>query len=165
MGKNTNRWLYSNQSIYGRRRMPEVKWDRALFNIQLNFDSTNICNDHVLMRHVGLTRGQMNERLTSGEIHNGFCTSYRDLQECKICVKFALIKSWDGIVAWLERDGGKPTYTIYSRMPKSDEESIFGIGLREGSDDFEKCYGQCIILKKLLGAQYGFKIITAYPVL
>lgn len=89
-----------------------------------------------------------------------FATSFWDMEVALAVVQELLKRNYDAEVATWLRMKGSDCLPVYGRFPKS-----IGYGFRKGDSRLkEDLRRACLILVKDGGADWGFRVLTSYPV-
>lgn len=137
--------------------IPETTIESTLQMIKKNLDKIELYGGHTLRRHTDIQILALKTRLTKEDIR--YATSFWDM-EIATAVTQGIMKQFydDEIAYWLK---GKycDTLSLISNFPKT-----VGYGFKKGEEGLEENLKKaCLVLVKDCKADWGFRIMTSYP--
>ena len=140
------------------RDIPAERIELALRNIRNNLGRVDLYDGHTIRRHVDVQPGALKMRLTLGDIK--FATSFYDYGIAKMAVQSMLEQCYEEKIAgWLT---GIQSDILVLR---ADMGKKIGYGYRREDDELHE--GLCkirLVLEKEEERDWGFRILTCYPV-
>lgn len=137
--------------------IPEELVESTLQTIRENLDKVGLYGGHTLCRHADVQLMVLKTRLTKEDIR--YATSYWDREVAAAVVRGLMRRCYDSeIVFWLKYSGSDCISLIgnFSRT--------IGYGFRKGEDSLnENLRKACLVLIKDPQADWGFRILTSYP--
>lgn len=138
--------------------IPEKVVLETLDTIRDNLCQIGLSGGHTVRKHTDVQVQILKKRLTMEDIR--FATSFWDMEIAQAVVQELLKRNYDAEVAgWLCMKGSD-YLPVYGRFPKS-----IGYGFRKGDcrlkEDLKKA---CLTLVKDDRADWGFRVLTSYPV-
>lgn len=137
--------------------VPEEMIENTLQTIRANLDRVNLYGGHTLRRHTDIQLLALKTRLKMEDIC--FATSYWDAEVADAVVRGIMRSFFDSsILSWL-RYSGSDCISLIRRFPKT-----IGYGFRKGEEKLEENLRKaCLVLVKDADADWGFRILTSYP--
>lgn len=138
--------------------IPEENIVKSLDWISQNLDKVGLEGGHTLRRHTDIQVRALQFRLKEEDVR--FATSFWDAEIAAAVVLELLQKNYQAeIWRWLRRNG-RDDLVLTGRFPKS-----VGYGFRKGVMILEENLKQaCVTLVKDLQADWGFRVLTSYPI-
>ena len=138
--------------------IPEKVVLETLGTIRNNLCCIGLSGGHTVRKHTDVQVQILKRRLTMEDIQ--FATSFWDMEVALAVVQELLKRNYDAEVATWLRMKGSDCLPVYGRFPKS-----IGYGFRKGDSRWkEDLRRDCLILVKDGGADWGFRVLTSYPV-
>lgn len=140
------------------RDIPADRIELALRNIRGNLGKVGLYDGHTIRRHVDVQTGVLQTRLASGDIR--FATSFYDYRIARMAVQSMLEQCYEEKIAtWLT--GIHSDFLVL----KSDTGKGIGYGYRREDDElYEGLRKIRLVLEKQAERDWGFRILTCYPV-
>lgn len=137
--------------------IPETTIESTLQMIKKNLDKVKLYGGHTLRRHTDIQVLALKNRLTQEDIR--YATSFWDM-EVALAVAQGIMRMFydDEIAYWLK---GKycDILPMIARFPKT-----VGYGFKKGEEVLEEDLRKaCLVLVKDPSADWGFRILTSYP--
>lgn len=112
---------------------------------------------HTLARHVGLSDGDLRDRLAS-ERNISAASTYTDRRTAETIVGRTLSAHQQRVDAWVAREGNRPNLSLsYRGQPGA----IIGRSARRGSSTVVDCIDAVVVLRWGRGNDYY--VLTSYP--
>ena len=126
--------------------------------IRKNLDQVGLYGGHTLRRHTDIQVLALKTRLTKEDIL--YATSYWDKDVADAVVKGIMQRFFDSnIIRWL-RYSGSDYISLIGHFPET-----VGYGFRKGEETLEENLRKArLVLVKDREADWGFRILTSYPV-
>lgn len=137
--------------------IPDEVIEDTLHMIRMNLDKVNLYGGHTLKKHADIQVQALKYRLTKEDIR--YATSFWDM-EVAIVIAHEMMKTFfdKEIESWLRNN-----YSDYLPLIKKYDKSI-GYGFRKGENTlWENLKKACLVLVKDANADWGFRILTGYP--
>lgn len=140
------------------RNVPEVIVERTLQNIRENLHLVGLDGGDTEEQYTDVQTCALKMRLTLDDI--GFATSFWDLEVAKAAVEGVLKQCFDTqILSWLRRKDSD-SLSVFGKFNKA-----IGYGFRKGDQKlYENLSTACLHLMKDDEADWGFRVISGYPV-
>ena len=137
--------------------IPRETVESTLQTIRDNLDRVGLYGGHTLRRHADIQPLALKTRLTKEDIR--YATSYWDRDVADAVVKGIMKSFFDpGITTWL-RYGGDDCISLVGHFSRT-----IGYGFRKGEERLEENLRKaCLVLVKDADADWGFRILTSYP--
>ncbi len=137
--------------------VPEEVALNTLQTIRRNLDQVGLYGGHTLRRHTDIQLLALKSRLTKEDIR--YATSYWDAEVANAVVSGIMRKFFDStITAWLKYKGSD-----WLSLVGQFQETV-GYGFRKGEEKLEENLRKaCLVLIKDADADWGFRILTSYP--
>lgn len=137
--------------------IPQEIIERTLLTIRKNLDKINMYDGHVVNKHANITPSILKMRLTKEDIR--YATSFRDVRIASAIVR-SMMKQYyeERIQNWL--------------LTRSDDflcltktfSTAIGYGYKKGDEMlYQELTRARVVLLKDENADWGFRIITGYP--
>jgi len=138
--------------------VPEETVENTLQTIRRNLGRVGLYGGHTLRRHTDIQVLALKARLTKEDIL--YATSYWDKEVADAVVKGIMQRFFDSnIIRWL-RYGGSDYISLIGHFPET-----VGYGFRKGEETLEENLRKArLVLVKDREADWGFRILTSYPV-
>ena len=138
--------------------VPEETVENTLHTIRRNLGRVGLYGGHTLRRHTDIQVLALKTRLTKEDIL--YATSYWDKDVADAVVKGIMQRFFDSnIIRWL-RYGGSDYISLIGHFPET-----VGYGFRKGEETLEENLRKArLVLVKDREADWGFRILTSYPV-
>ena len=138
--------------------VPEETVENTLQTIRRNLGRVGLYGGHALCRHTDIQLLALKTRLTKEDIL--YATSYWDKDVADAVVKGIMQRFFDSnIIRWL-RYGGSDYISLIGHFPET-----VGYGFRKGEETLEENLRKArLVLVKDREADWGFRILTSYPV-
>jgi hypothetical protein len=138
--------------------VPEETVENTLQTIRRNLGRVGLYGGHTLRRHTDIQVLALKTRLTKEDIL--YATSYWDKDVADAVVKGIMQRFFDSnIIRWL-RYGGSDYISLIGHFPET-----VGYGFRKGEETLEENLRKArLVLVKDREADWGFRILTSYPV-
>lgn len=140
------------------RDIPEEQIAVVLENIRRNLEKVNLYDGHTIRKHVDIQLGILKTRLTASDIR--YATSFYDFEIASAAVQ-ALLKQYyeEKIVQWLV-NAASDVLVLSADFNKS-----IGYGYRRDDDRVHEGLSKMrLILEKEEKADWGFRILTCFPI-
>lgn len=137
--------------------IPEEIIESTLKAIRENLDKVELYGGHTLKRHTDIQVQALKYRLTKEDIR--YSTSFWDM-EVAVAVAQEIMRMFfdDEISFWL-----RSSYSDCLPLVKKFKKTV-GYGFRRGEDRLqENLKKACLVLVKDKAADWGFRILTSYP--
>ena len=138
--------------------IPEEIIQGTLETIRANLHQIGLAGGHTVRKHTDIQVQILEKRLTMEDIQ--FATSFWDMEIAQTVVQELLKRNYDAEVAGWLCGRGSDYLPVYGRFPKS-----IGYGFRKGykrlREDLKRA---CLTLVKDDRADWGFRVLTSYPV-
>lgn len=137
--------------------IPDELIESTLQTIRENLDKVGLFGGHTLRKHTDIQLMVLKNRLTKEDIR--YATSYWDVNVAAAVASGLMRKFYDSdIVFWL-KNSSNDYISLIGRFPQT-----IGYGLRKGEDRLnENLRKACLVLVKDPQADWGFRILTSYP--
>lgn len=137
--------------------VPEEVTLNTLQTIRRNLDQVGLYGGHTLRKHTDIQLLALKSRLTKEDIL--YATSYWDAEVANAVVSGIMRKFFDSsIAAWLKYSGSD-WISLIGQFPRT-----VGYGFRKGEEKLEENLRKaCLVLIKDTDADWGFRILTSYP--
>ena len=137
--------------------IPRETVENTLQTIRENLDRVGLYGGHTLRRHADIQPLALKTRLTTEDIR--YATSYWDREVADAVVKGIMKSFFDpGITTWL-RYGGDDCISLVGHFSRT-----IGYGFRKGEERLEENLRKArLVLVKDADADWGFRILTSYP--
>ena len=137
--------------------VPEEMIENTLQTIRKNLDRVGLYGGHTLRRHTDIQLLVLKTRLTKEDIC--YATSYWDAEVAEAVVRGLMRKFFDSsILSWLKYSGSD-WISLVGNFPET-----IGYGFRKGEEKLEENLRKaCLVLVKDVDADWGFRILTSYP--
>ncbi len=140
------------------RDIPEEQIAVVLKNIRRNLEKVNIHDGHTIQKHVDIQLGILKTRLTAGDIR--YATSFYDFEIASAAVQ-SLLKQYyeEKIVSWL-LSAIDDVLVLSANLNRS-----IGYGYRRDDDRVHEGLSKMrLVLEKEEKADWGFRILTCFPI-
>lgn len=139
------------------RDIPQEVIDRTLQNIRENLDSINMYGGHVVVRHANIHPNALKMRITKEDIR--YATSFQDAGIAGAVVRSVMRQYYEEqIQGWLVS-----RVNDFLGLTKTFQVPI-GYGYKKGDDAlYQKLTKARIVLLKDENTDWGFRVITGYP--
>lgn len=137
--------------------IPEEVIKSTLQSIRRNLDKVDLYGGHTLKKHADIQVQALRYRLTKEDIR--YATSFWDM-EVAVAVAQEMMRMYfdKEIEYWL-----RSSYSDYLPLIRKFKEAV-GYGFRRGEDKLqENLKKACLVLVKDADADWGFRILTGYP--
>ncbi len=138
--------------------VPEETVENTLQTIRKNLGRVGLYGGHTLRRHTDIQLLALKTRLTKEDIL--YATSYWDKEVADAVVSGITRKFFDSnIIAWLKYS--RSDYiSLVGNFPKT-----IGYGFQKGEEKLEENLRKArLVLVKDVDADWGFRILTSYPI-
>lgn len=138
--------------------IPDEIIENTLQTIERNLDKVNLYGGHTLRRHADIQVAVLKERLTREDIR--YATSYWDM-EVAVAVTQSIMRRFYGsqIKYWL-LGCHCDVLSLFGQFRRS-----VGYGFQKGGETLEENLRKaCLVLVKDTDTDWGFRILTSYPV-
>lgn len=137
--------------------IPEKIIEDTLQTIRANLDKVELYGGHTLRKHTDIQVQALKYRLTREDIR--YATSFWDMEVAVAVAQEMMQRFFDEEISdWLRNN-----YSDYLSLKKSYQKTI-GYGFRKGEDKLqENLRKACLVLAKDKAADWGFRILTSYP--
>ncbi len=137
--------------------VPEEITQNTLQTIRRNLDQVGLYGGHTLRKHTDIQILALKSRLTKEDIR--YATSYWDVEVANAVVSGIMRKCFDSsITAWLKYSGSDWISLV------GQFQGSIGYGFRKGEEKLEENLRKaCLVLIKDTDADWGFRILTSYP--
>lgn len=138
--------------------IPEEVIKSTLQSIRRNLDKVDLYGGHTLKKHADIQVQALRYRLTKEDIR--YATSFWDM-EVAVAVAQEMMRMYfdKEIEYWL-----RSNYSDYLPLIRKFKETV-GYGFRRGEDKLqENLKKACLVLVKDADADWGFRILTGYPI-
>ena len=137
--------------------VPEEMIENTLQTIRRNLDRVGLYGGHTLRKHTDIQLLALKTRLTKEDIR--YATSYWDVEVANAVVSGIMRKFFDSsITAWLKYSGSDWISLV------GQFQGSIGYGFRKGEEKLEENLRKaCLVLIKDADADWGFRILTSYP--
>ena len=138
--------------------IPDTTLESALRMIKGNLDKVGLYGGHTLRRHTDIQIMVLKSRLTREDIR--FATSFWDMEVAMAVAQGIMRQFYDEEIAYWLRGRYSDVLSLISRFPET-----VGYGFKKGEDRLEENLRKaCLVLVKDRQADWGFRILTSYPV-
>ncbi|MFR0985254.1 MAG: RNase A-like domain-containing protein [Frisingicoccus sp.] len=138
--------------------IPEEVILGTLDTIRVNLYQIGLSGGHTVRKHTDIQVQILKKRLTMEDIR--FATSFWDMEIAQAVVQELLQRNYDEEIAGWLRMKGRDCLPLYGRFPRS-----IGYGLKKGDNRLkEDLRRACLTLIKDEQADWGFRVLTSYPV-
>lgn len=138
--------------------IPDTTIESALRMIKGNLDKVGLYGGHTLRRHTDIQIMVLKSRLTREDIR--FATSFWDMEVAMAVAQGIMRQFYDEEIAYWLRGRYSDVLSLISRFPET-----VGYGFKKGEDRLEENLRKaCLVLVKDRQADWGFRILTSYPV-
>lgn len=137
--------------------IPEEIIESTLHAIRENLDKVELYGGHTLTKHTDIQVRALQYRLTQEDIR--YATSFWDM-EVAVTVAQEMMRNFfdEEIAIWL-----RGSYSDCLPLVKRFKTTV-GYGIRKGEDRlWENLRKACLVLVKDQSADWGFRILTSYP--
>lgn len=140
------------------RDIPEERIQIVVGNIRNNLERVNLYDGHTVKKHVDVQPGILWTRLTMSDIQ--YATSFYDFDIAKMAVQTLLKQRFEEKIAdWLVC-ACSDVLVLCADMGKE-----IGYGYRKRDNKlYEGLRKVCLVLEKEAKRDWGFRILTSYPV-
>lgn len=137
--------------------IPDDLIESTLQTIRENLDKVGLFGGHTLRRHTDIQLMVLKSRLTKEDIR--YATSYWDIKVAAAVTSGLIHKFYDSeIVFWL-KSSSSDCISLIGHFPQT-----IGYGFRKGEERLnENLRKACLVLVKDPQADWGFRILTSYP--
>lgn len=137
--------------------IPEEVIKSTLQSIRRNLDKVDLYGGHTLKKHADIQVQALRYRLTKEDIR--YATSFWDMEVAVAVAQEMMRMCFDKeIEYWL-----RSSYSDYLPLIRKFKEAV-GYGFRRGEDKLqENLKKACLVLVKDADADWGFRILTGYP--
>lgn len=137
--------------------IPKETINSTLLMIKKNLAKVNLYGGHTLRRHADIQVMALKIRLTNEDIR--FATSYWDFEIAVAVVQGIMRRYYDTEIAeWLRHDYGD-CLPLFAKFNKT-----LGYGFKKDHEQLEENLRKaCLVLVKDSKADWGFRILTSYP--
>lgn len=140
------------------RDIPEEQIAVVLENIRRNLEKVNLHDGHTIQKHVDIQLGILKTRLTAGDIR--YATSFYDFEIAADAVQ-SLLKQYyeEKIAVWL-LSVTDDVLVLTANLNRS-----IGYGYRRDDDRVHEGLSRMrLILEKVETLDWGFRILTCFPI-
>lgn len=138
--------------------IPEETIENTLQTIKRNLGRVELYGGHTLCRHTDIQVLALKTRLTQEDIR--YATSYWDTEVAAAAVQGIMRHFFDSDIAYWLRCSYSDCLPLFGRFQKT-----VGYGFRKGEECLEENLKKaCLVLVKDQMADWGFRILTSYPV-
>lgn len=140
------------------RDIPEEQIAVVLKNIRKNLEKVNLYDGHTIRKHVDIQLGVLKTRLTATDIR--YATSFYDFEIAAAAVQ-ALLKQYyeERIAAWLV-SAASDVLVLSANLNRS-----IGYGYCKNDDRVHEGLSKMrLVLEKEEKADWGFRILTCFPI-
>ena len=137
--------------------IPDDLIESTLQTIRENLDKVGLFGGHTLRRHTDIQLMVLKSRLTKEDIR--YATSYWDIKVAAAVTSGLMHKFYDSeIVFWL-KSSSSDCISLIGHFPQT-----IGYGFRNAEERLnENLRKACLVLVKDPQADWGFRILTSYP--
>lgn len=138
--------------------IPEEQIAVVLENIRRNLEKVNLHDGHTIQKHVDIQLGILKTRLTAGDIR--YATSFYDFEVAAAAVQSMLKQYYEEKIAtWLL------SVTDDVLVLTANLNRIIGYGYRRDDDRVHEGLSRMrLILEKVETLDWGFRILTCFPI-
>lgn len=138
--------------------IPEETIENTLQTIKKNLNKVNLYGGHTLNRHADIQVAVLKDRLTKEDIL--YATSYWDIDVAVAVTQSIMRKFYDSEIRYWLKSGHCDIMSLYGKFKKS-----IGYGFQKGGEQLEEDIRKaCLVLVKDRNTDWGFRILTSYPV-
>lgn len=138
--------------------IPEEIIENTLQTIKRNLDKVNLYGGHTLRRHADIQVAVLKDRLTSEDIE--YATSYWDVEVAVAATQSIMRKFYDEEIRYWLTDSYCDVLSLKGKFKHS-----IGYGFQKGDEQLEEDIRRaCLVLVKDRNTDWGFRILTSYPV-
>ncbi len=138
--------------------IPEEIVEKTLNNIRENLNLVSLDESDMEERHTDIQLCELKMRLTMEDV--GFATSFCDIEVARAAAEGVLRQCFESqILPWLRSKDGD-SLSVYGMFRK-----VIGYGYRKGDLRlYENLRKVCLWLAKDPEADWGFRVVSGYPV-
>lgn len=140
------------------RDIPEERIEQILSNIRNNLGNVSLYDGHAVKKHVDIQLGVLKTRLSMSDIR--YATSFYDFDMAKMAVKSLLEQCYEEqIAAWL-LSACEDVLVLHTDLKRS-----IGYGYRKEDGLLREGLSKMrLVLQKEADRDWGFRIVTCFPV-
>lgn len=140
------------------RDIPEERIEQILSNIRNNLGNVSLYDGHAVKKHVDIQLGVLKTRLSMSDIR--YATSFYDFDIAKMAVKSLLEQCYEEqIAAWL-LSACEDVLVLHTDLKRS-----IGYGYRKEDGLLREGLSKMrLVLQKEADRDWGFRIVTCFPV-
>lgn len=140
------------------RDIPEEQIAVVLENIRKNLERVSLYEGHTIKKHVDIQLGILKTRLTTGDIK--YATSFYDFEIASAAVRALLVQYYEEKIAEWLLSAVSDVLVLSANLNKS-----IGYGYcREDNRVHEGLSKLRLVLEKAETTDWGFRIVTCYPI-
>ena len=137
--------------------IPEEVIESTIKAIRENLDKVELYGGHTLRKHTDIQVQALKYRLTQEDIR--YATSFWDMEVDVAVAQEMMRRFFDEEIAFWLRGSYSDCLPLIQRF-----KSTVGYGFRKGEDKLqENLKKACLVLVKDKTADWGFRILTSYP--
>ena len=137
--------------------IPETTIESTLQMIKKNLNKVELYGGHTLRRHTDVQVLALKKRLTQEDIR--YATSFWDMDVALAVAQGIMRRFYDDEIAYWLKGKYCDILPMIARFPKT-----VGYGFKKGEEVLEEDLRKaCLVLVKDPGADWGFRILTSYP--
>lgn len=137
--------------------IPEEIIESTLREIRENLDKVDLYGGHTLRKHTDIQVQVLRYRLRKEDIQ--YATSFWDMEVAVVVAQEIMRMFFDEEIAFWLRSSYSDCLPLIKKFKKT-----VGYGFRKGEDRLqENLKKACLVLVKDKGADWGFRILTSYP--
>ena len=140
------------------RDIPEEQIAVVLENIRENLEKVNLYEGHTIRKHVDIQLGILRTRLTAGDIR--YATSFYDFEIALSAVQSLLAQYYEEKIAVWLLSAVSDVLVLSADLNQS-----IGYGYRREDDRVHEGLSKLrLVLEKAETADWGFRILSCYPI-
>lgn len=137
--------------------IPETTIESTLQMIKKNLNKVELYGGHTLRRHTDVQVLALKKRLTQEDIR--YATSFWDMEVALAVAQGIMRRFYDDEIAYWLKGKYCDILPMIACFPKT-----VGYGFKKGEEVLEEDLRKaCLVLVKDPGADWGFRILTSYP--
>lgn len=137
--------------------IPETTIETTLQMIKKNLNKVELYGGHTLCRHTDIQVLALKKRLTEEDIR--YATSFWDMEIALAVTQGMMKKFYDEEIAYWLKGKYCDILPLIGRFSKT-----IGYGIKKGEEILEEDLRKaCLVLVKDQKADWGFRILTSYP--
>lgn len=138
--------------------IPDAVIENTLQTIKKNLDKVNLYGGHTLRRHADIQVAVLKDRLTREDIQ--YATSYWDVEVAVSVTQSIMRRFYDEEIKYWLINSYCDVLSLKGKFKKS-----IGYGFQKGEEQLEEDIRRaCLVLVKDRNTDWGFRILTSYPV-